>query len=86
MAFLEWQLAEDIADLTWARASGMIGRVAALDARVSEVRLQLDQARDAAGSTVELDANPDQIAAEIAKRQKLIDELTAARQRRERTL
>lgn len=85
-AFLEWELSELIADLTWVRSAGMVGRIAALDARVAEVRLQLDQARDAAGSNIEEDATPEDIAAEIRKRQKLIDELTEARDRRERHL
>lgn len=84
--FLEWQLAELIADLTWVRQSGMVGRIAPLDARVAEVRLQLDQARDAAGSNIEEDATAEDIAAEIMRRQKLINELTEARDRRERQL
>lgn len=84
--FLRWQLGELIADLAWARARGDLRLAAPLDTRVSEVALQLRQARTDAGSTLDLDESPEKIATEVAKRQKQINELMAARARRERDL
>lgn len=83
--FLEWQLAELIADLRWSRNHGVVGKVAALDTRISEVRQHLDQARSDAGSQVKLDRNPAAVAAEVERRKKRIAEL-AGRAGRERDL
>jgi hypothetical protein len=84
--FLTWQLSELLADLAWVRAAGVVGRISQLDGRVSEVRLQLDQARAAAGEAEDLDETPETIARRLKEREKQLNELEAARTRRERNL
>lgn len=75
--FLEWHLAELIADLTWVRQSGMVGRIATLAAQVSEVRQDLDTARGA-NRVVQLVRSPVAVAEAVELRAKRIAELAAA--------
>lgn len=84
--FLAWELSELLADLAWVRAAGLVGRVAQLDARVAEVRLQLDHARADQGEGEDLDERPEVIAKRMREREKLLNELTAAGERRDRNL
>lgn len=81
--FLERQLAELLADLAWVRAGGLVGRVASLDARVSDVRNQLDAARQEGGRVVTLDRSPAAVADEVERRAKRIRELAARASERE---
>lgn len=80
MAFLEWQLGEVVRDLEAVREAGQLGRVAALDARVSEVRSELDDARGEAGRSVRIDRSPVAVAAEVRARQAEMDRLLRARE------
>lgn len=79
IGFLEWQLGELIRDLEGAREAGLIRIVAGLDARVSEVRSELDDARGEAGRAVRLDRSPAAVAAAVRARQQELDRLTRAR-------
>lgn len=80
--FLEWQLASLVASYEAVLAAGVVGRVAALDSRISEVRQHLDAARGEAGRAVTLDRTPDAVAEEVERRAKRIRELAArARER-----
>lgn len=81
--FLEWQLAEAIADLCWARQERQIGRLSGLDARVSELRGLLDAARVDGGRVVKLDRSPSAVAEEMERRAKRIRELAARAAERE---
>lgn len=85
-AFLTWQLSELLADLAWVRSAGMVGRIASLDARVSEVRQQLDAERGL-DERPPLERNPGAVAEAVERRQKRIAQLSeAARAARERDL
>lgn len=79
VAFLEWHLAELLADLAWVRAAGMVGRIGQLASQVSEVRRDLDVARGQ-GKPVELDRNPAAVTEEVERRDKRIRHLAAAAQ------
>lgn len=85
-AFLEWQLGELLADLAWARAQGNLRAVQGIDARVSEVRQQLDDARLAAGAVVRIERDPATVAAEAQKQRRALELLAAAKARKERDL
>lgn len=86
VAFLEWHLAESLADLAWVRASGLVGRIPAMASQVVDARSQLDLARGDAGRKVPLDRNPGAVASEVERRQKRIAQLVAAQRAKERDL
>lgn len=75
--FLERQLAELLADLEWSRLLVRIDQVSRLDARVSEVRLQLDEARAERGRVRTIERSPAVVADEMVTRQKMIEALRA---------
>lgn len=86
VAFLEWQLSRLVATMDAVMASGNVGRVAQVDARISEVRQHLDVARST-GKPVALDRNPATVTEEVERRDKRIRHLAqAARAAKERDL
>lgn len=75
--FLERQLARQEAVIEAVLREGLVGRFAPLDARLSEVRHQLDQERREAGTQVTLDRSPAAVADEVERRAKRIRELAS---------
>lgn len=81
--FLEWQTADLVADLEWARAKGLLHLVASLNKELRETRSELHLARAEGGRVVSLERSPAVVAEEVERRSREIAALAAKARERE---
>lgn len=75
--FLEYMLANQLADLEWARRIGQLTQLKQLSALVVETRTTLDEARGEEGRSVKIERTVAGVAAEVERRSRRIAELAA---------